>query len=168
MAGADLAAPDSGKGKKGKKKAKKRVNIRIDMTPMVDVIMLLITFFMLASQFKKPQTMEINIPPEETKVEVAMSSLMTLRVMADGKIYHNMAVENPQSIEFAQLRPLLQEKVANNPKLIVLVKVERDGTFNQMVDVMDEINVASITRFSLAPFTDADRRLVQKVAAAGA
>ena len=50
MAGASVAEPKSStkKGKKGKK-SKKRIPVRIDMTPMVDVVMLLITFFMLTS-----------------------------------------------------------------------------------------------------------------------
>lgn len=168
MAGADLGAPDSHKGKKGKKrKAKKRVNVRIDMTPMVDVIMLLLTFFMLTTVFKLPQTMEINIPPDSNvKVEVAMSSLMTLRVTSDNTIYYNFGLEDPQRIPFEQLRALLVDRRNAVPKLIVLVKVEREGTFNQMVNVMDEINLAEITRFSLAPFTDADKRVVKKFSGA--
>jgi biopolymer transport protein ExbD len=169
MAGADLAAPDSRKGKKGKKrKAKKRVSVRIDMTPMVDVIMLLLTFFMLTTVFKLPQTMEINIPPDQTtQVEVAMSSLMTLRVTADSTIFYNMGLDDPQKIEFTQLRPLLEEKVQANPtKFVVLVKVEREGTFNQMVDIMDEINLSNITRFSLAKFTDRDKAAIRKATGA--
>jgi len=129
---------------------------------MVDVVMLLITFFMLTTVFTTPQTMEINLPPDETPVEVGESSLLTLRVMADGSVYWNMGIERPQRIEFAQLRPLLLERVASNPKLITLVKVQRDGTFNQMVDVMDELGLARITRFSMAPFKDVDLRFIQK------
>jgi biopolymer transport protein ExbD len=168
MAGADLAAPGSGKRKKGKKhKTKKRINIRIDMTPMVDVIMLLLTFFMLTTVFKLPQTMEINIPPDSTtKVEVAMSSLMTLRILADSTIYYNMGLDMPQRVEFKDIRSLLEDRVKANPKLIVLVKVEREGTFDQMVNIMDEINMANITRFSLAPYTDADKRVIRKVSGA--
>ncbi|HEX9934359.1 MAG TPA: biopolymer transporter ExbD [bacterium] len=165
MAGADLAAPDSGKKKKGRKrKGAKRISVRIDMTPMVDVIMLLLTFFMLTTVFKLPQTMEINIPPDmKTQVEVPMSSLMTLRYTADSTLYYNMAVEDPQKVDFKDLRTLLIEKRNAIPRLIVLVKVEREGTFNQMVDVMDEINMAEITRFSLAPFTDRDKAIIRKV-----
>ena len=70
MAGADVA--ESKSHAKGKKKKKKRAGVRIDMTPMVDVAMLLLTFFMLTTVFNKPQTMELNLPPDkEVKVEVA-------------------------------------------------------------------------------------------------
>jgi biopolymer transport protein ExbD len=164
MAGADLAAPGSGKKKKGQRKAKKRVSVRIDMTPMVDVIMLLLTFFMLTTVFKLPQTMEINIPPDSNiSVEVKMSELMTMRILADSTIVYNMGIEDAQAITFKDVRPLFQEKKSAIPGLIVLVKVEREGSFSQMVDVMDEINLADITRFSLAPFTDKDKAVVRKL-----
>jgi biopolymer transport protein ExbD len=163
MAGGDVAQPKKER-KGGTKKAKKlhRVSARVDLTPMVDVVMLLITFFMLTTVFTTPQTMEINLPPDETPVEVGESSLLTLRVMADGSIYWNMGIERPQKIQFSELRPLLMERIASQPKLITIVKVQRDGTFNQMVDVMDELGIARITRFSMAPFKDVDLRFIQK------
>jgi len=162
MAGVDVGAPKAAKGK-GKRKAKKRLNVRIDMTPMVDVVMLLITFFMLATVFTTPQTMEINIPPDEAKVEVAESNLMTLRINATGMIFWNMAMEPPQAIELKSLRALLVEGLKKNPKLIILVKVQRDGTYGAMIDIMDELNLSSITRFSIAPFTEYDKELMQKI-----
>lgn len=122
MAGADLGAPKSaGKGKK-KHKQKKRLNVRIDMTPMVDVVMLLITFFMLTTVFNTPQTMEINLPPDEkTEVEVAESSLLQIRVLADGSIYWNMGMEGAQAVAFKDLHKLFVERLQANPKLICLV-----------------------------------------------
>jgi biopolymer transport protein ExbD len=164
MAGVDLGS-GGGSRKKGKKrKAKKRISIRIDMTPMVDVIMLLLTFFMLTTVFSTPQTMEINIPPEnETKVEVGESSLITLRVIADGTIYYNIGVEMPKLIAFKDLHQLLVESLKNNSKLICLLKVNRESTYDMMVNIMDEINLSGVTRFSLAPFTDADQRVIQKI-----
>jgi len=163
MAGADLAAASgAAKGKK-KHKKKKRLNVRIDMTPMVDVVMLLITFLMLTTVFNTPQTMEINLPPDDkTEVEVAESSLLTLRVLADGSIYWNQGFENPQTVEFKDLHKLLVERLAANPKLICLVKVEREGTYKMMVDIMDELSIANITRFSFAPFKEFDKKFIAK------
>jgi len=163
MAGADLAAASgAAKGKK-KHKKKKRLNVRIDMTPMVDVVMLLITFFMLTTVFNTPLTMEIKLPPDfNTEVEVAESSLLTLRVLADGSIYWNQGFENPQTVEFKDLHKLLVERLAANPKLICLVKVEREGTYKMMVDIMDELSIANITRFSFAPFKEFDKKFIAK------
>ena len=78
MAGAEVA--ESKSHAKGKKKKKKRAGVHIDMTPMVDVAMLLLTFFMLTTVFNKPQTMELNLPPDDNvKVEVPASALLTVR-----------------------------------------------------------------------------------------
>ena len=147
-------------GKKHKKK--RRAGIRIDMTPMVDIAFLLLTFFMLTSVFSRPQTMEINLPPEETTVEVAESNLLTLRVDSSGVVYWNIGTEPPKRVDFKALHPLLLERSKNNPKLITLLKVDRGGTYDMMVNIMDELNVANITRFSLAPMQPGDKALIQK------
>lgn len=152
---------------KGKKKKKKRAGIRIDMTPMVDVAMLLLTFFMLTTVFSKPQTMELNLPPDDkVQVEVAASTLLTVRIEPNMVIYWSMGNEPTvlKKIEFKELRPLLVERLRNNPKLITLVQIDRDAKYNDMVDIMDELNLANITKFSIAPLKDADKKLIAKVA----
>ncbi len=167
-----MAVVDSGGGesrshaKHQKKRKKKRVGIRIDMTPMVDVAFLLLTFFMLTTVFSKPQTMELNLPPDEkVTVEVAESSLLTLRVDRDGVIFWNMGTEPLQTLAITDLRSTLIQRNQANPKLITLVKVDRDANYKMMVDVMDELQQANITRFSLAPMTDKDKQLMEKAAA---
>jgi biopolymer transport protein ExbD len=164
MAGVDVGEAKS--HAKGKKKRKKRVGIRIDMTPMVDVALLLLTFFMLTTVFSKPQTMEINLPPGDVKVEVPSSVLLMLRIEPDMKIYWNMGNEPTalKVIEFKELRPLLIERLQSIPKLITLVQIDRNARYNDMVDIIDELNLANITRFSIAPLTDADKKLIAKVA----
>src|ERR1700752_2187176 len=78
----------------GKKKGlslrrpKRRVGIRIDMTPMVDIAFLLLIFFMVTTVFRTPQALEINLPPDkESKVEVAESKVLTIRILADDRVY---------------------------------------------------------------------------------
>ncbi len=165
MGAVETAAPRGGAQKHKKKhKMKRRIGIRIDMTPMVDVAFLLLTFFMLTTAFSKPQSMEINLPPSETKVEVAESNLLTLRVNELGRIFWNIGIEAPKEIQFAELRKFLTQKNQENPKLITLVKVDRKSKYHVMVDVMDELNLANVTRFSLAPMTDADKKEIEKVA----
>jgi biopolymer transport protein ExbD len=165
MAGADVGA-DRGAKQKGKKIKKKRIAIRIDMTPMVDVAFLLLTFFMLTTYFSKPQAMEINLPPDvNVNVEVAESNLLTLRIMKDGTIFWNMGLEKPSRMTTKDLPMFLTDKIRANPRLVTLVKIEREGTFSQLVDVIDELNIAKITRFSIAPFGDIDKKIVTKAGA---
>lgn len=154
-------APSSGRKKSGKKKIR-RLGIHIDMTPMVDIAFLLLTFFMLTSVFRRPQTMEINMPPKDVEVEVGESNLLTLRVISDGAIFWNMGIEAPAPVEFKDLRRLLEERNALNPKLVTLIKVDRKSKYYNMVDVMDELQLARVNRFSLAEMKPVDFRVLEK------
>ncbi len=166
MADVDLSQ-SKGKQKHGGKKKKKRIAVRIDMTPMVDVAFLLLTFFMLTTSMSKPQTMEINLPPAETKADVAESNLLTLRISADFRIFWNIGTEKPTTVDgkekkekLISLGRLLKERNSANPKLITLIKIDGKAKYIDMVDIMDELNINSITRFSLAPMLDDDKKLI--------
>ncbi|HEX9657677.1 MAG TPA: biopolymer transporter ExbD [Bacteroidota bacterium] len=162
MAGGEVAAPRA--HGKGKKKKGRRLGIRIDMTPLVDIAFLLLTFFMLTTTMSLPQTMEINLPPDaDVKVEIAESNLLTLRINDKGQIYWAVGIDAPEKIEFGELRNFLIKRNQENPKLTTLVKVDRKGKYEMMVDIMDELNVANVSRFSLAPLLDADKAILAKV-----
>ena len=156
-----VAMEQTPKKVRGGKPQKKRVGIRIDMTPMVDVAFLLLIFFMVTTVFRAPQSMEINLPPSEQKVEVAESNLLTLRVTGDGTIYWNMAKERPQKIDLKSLRKLLEEENRANPKLIILVKLDRKSRYHTMVDILDELQIGDINRFSFTGLTDADKEVLK-------
>ena len=135
-----------------------------NMTPLVDVAFLLLTFFMYTTSMSRPQTMEINPPPDKNvKVEIAESNLMVLRVNDKGVVYWNIALDAPKIIEFKDLRAFLVDKQASIPKLTVLLKIDRLGKYKMMVDLIDELNNAGVQRFSLAPLGDPDKALMAKV-----
>lgn len=81
-------------GNKGKGSKQKKMSVRVDFTPMVDMNMLLITFFMLCTTLIKPQTMEISMPSndkditEEQKSKVKASQAITLLLGDDDKLYY--------------------------------------------------------------------------------
>ena len=77
---------DNGGGKKGKGSKQKKMTVRVDFTPMVDMNMLLITFFMLCTSLSKPQTMEISMPTNDDKVKA--SQALTLLLDANNKLYY--------------------------------------------------------------------------------
>lgn len=85
---------ESGGKKGGKKSKQKKMNVRVDFTPMVDMNMLLITFFMLCTSLSKPQTMEISMPSndkditEEQQTKVKASQAITLLLGDDNKLYY--------------------------------------------------------------------------------
>ena len=167
MADVGSAAPRGHDKKKKKHKKIRRLGIRMDMTPMVDVAFLLLTFFMLTTTMSRPQTMEINLPPKQDgkvdKVEVAQSNLLTLRIKEDGSIYWNIGVDQPKKVEPKEFRKLMVQNSQGNPKLVTLIKIDRKGKYSMMVNIMDELNLANVTRFSIAPMEDADKKLLEKV-----
>ena len=75
-----------------KESKQKKMTVRVDFTPMVDMLMLLITFFMLCTSLSKPQTMELTMPSNDNvtndqKAEAKASEAITIYVTADNKIY---------------------------------------------------------------------------------
>jgi biopolymer transport protein ExbD len=151
-------------GKKGKRKKRRRLGIRIDMTPLVDVAFLLLTFFMLTTTFSLPQVMDITLPPSETKSEVTEASLLLVRLMEDGRIFWNMGTDAPRALDVNTLRAFLQERINTNPTMITLVKVDRKSKYSNMVRIIDELHLANITRYSLAPLLEQDRKIVEQTA----
>jgi biopolymer transport protein ExbD len=108
--------------------------------------------------------MEINLPPDpNVKVEIAESNLMTVRVSDKGVIYWNFGLDAPKIIDHKDLRAFLTEKQAAIPKLTVLLKIDRQGKYKMMVDLIDEFNLSHVQRFSLAPLGDKDKELMAKV-----
>lgn len=157
--GGDVPQPRS-HGKKKRKKSR-RLGIRIDMTPLVDVAFLLLTFFMLTTSMARPQTMEINLPPDENvKVEIAESNLITLRVNEKSEVYWNRGMDVPAKIEFSKLRAFIREQAQGNSKLVTLVKIDPKAKYETMVNVMDELNQADMQRFSIARMTEQDQTLL--------
>jgi biopolymer transport protein ExbD len=149
------------KGKGGLHRPKRRVRVRIDMTPMVDVAFLLLIFFMVTTVFRKPQAMEVNLPPENAKVQVPESNVMTLYVRADQRIYYRMGTGGIGATQKKDLIELFQDNEKMNPELIILAKVDRRATYETMVDMMDALALAEMTRFSLIPMAPDDAQLVE-------
>ncbi len=160
--GGDAPQPRS-HGKKKHKKGK-RLGIRIDMTPLVDVAFLLLTFFMLTTSMSRPQTMEINLPPDETaKVEIAESNLITLRINEKGDVYWNIGMDAPVKIEWTKLRGFIRERSVANTKLVTLIKIDPKAKYEVMVNIMDELNQADMQRFSIARLNDQDKKILESV-----
>jgi biopolymer transport protein ExbD len=163
MAGGDVAGPKEHK-RKGKKRRKgRRLGTRIDMTPLVDVAFLLLTFFMFTTSMSRPQTMEINLPPDKTvTIETMESKLLNIRVNDKGDIFWAMALNAPKKVEFKDLRAFLKDKVNTISGLVVVLKIDRAGKFNMMVNIIDEFNGTGVSRFSIAPITDQDKALMAR------
>jgi len=164
MAGGDVGGDGGGhKKKRGKRKPKKRLNIRIDMTPLVDVAFLLLTFFMLTTVFRKPQTLEINLPPDkDVEVKMAESNLLTIRCDEQLNLYWSIGFDLPHKFSFEQLPKFLKEKRQENPKFVVLIKIDRKAKYHAMIDLVDECTQAGLNSRAFAPITEIDKKEMSK------
>lgn len=140
-----------------------RQGVRIDMTPLVDVAFLLLTFFMLTTQFKPPEEVAITLPSSHSEFKLPESDVMTINVAEDGRIFLGLdsqilrgrlfGKENELKasilVEKAQLGNLLVQARTMNPKLRTVIKGDRNSEYGVTEDIMDILLKTQITRFSL-------------------
>jgi biopolymer transport protein ExbD len=165
-------AGDSGKG--GGKKRAKKMSTALDMTPMVDLAFLLLTFFMLTTTFNKPQTMEINMPvkPDNPEEQIALkaSNAMTIILGENDKLYYYFGLgdpaENPELVETDYSangirKVLISPRVKGNDKMTVMIKPMDKSRYKNVVDILDELKITDTKKFALVEIAPTDKQLVQ-------
>jgi biopolymer transport protein ExbD len=165
MGAVDSPQPRSQGKKKGHgfSRPKRRVGIRIDMTPMVDVAFLLLIFFMVTTVFRTPQALEINLPPDEdVKIEIAQSKVMSVWVLPEDRVFWKRGgKEVPWARTNVEGLTNVFTQFKGNSELVVVIKIDRDAKFNNMVDIIDELDLANLTRFSLVTLTPEEKKEVE-------
>jgi len=133
--------------KRGKKsKVKPRMEFHLDMTPLVDIMMLLLIFFMFTTTMASPQALDMTIPPEiDVEVEVRESELMTIFVRHDDRIFWARGSDDPMPLQLNEIKDLavrenLDPAVRN--RLIVALKTSNDATYGIVVQILDRLNLA--------------------------
>ena len=164
MGAVDTPERRSGGKKKGfsASRKKRRVGIRIDMTPMVDVAFLLLIFFMVTTVFRTPKALEINLPPKKDETKVPASKTVTIRILADGRLYWRHAQDPFTRSDMAHFKDVLAPYAGQN-EMIMIVQVDRDADFENMVTALDELHAAKLTRFSINPLDDKGKQEVEKL-----
>lgn len=161
MAGADVGGGGGGKQRHQKKgrKPKRRMKIRIDMTPLVDVAFLLLTFFMLTTVFRLPQALEIMLPETNKQtVDIAESKMITIRVSNDMTIYWNKGFDVPQKMAFDKFADFVTERRKERADWIFKVIVDRDAMSHALIDIIDELKTHELDKFSIVPISEIDKK----------
>ena len=127
----------------------KRVGIKIDMTPMVDVAFLLLIFFMSTSQFDPPQKVPITLPDSHSNLKVPDSDVMVLGIDKESRLYWQLGKNPQQETDIASLEQLLTDQRRRNPRLRVAIKADKESEYGMMEDVMVAMQKTNTITFSL-------------------
>jgi biopolymer transport protein ExbD len=127
----------------------RRIGIKIDMTPMVDVAFLLLIFFMSTSQFDPPQKVPVSLPDSHSNLKVPESDVLTLSISKDNQLLWQVG-KNPQEYtDLANLEQLVLGERRRNPRLRVAIKADKTSEYGTMEDVMAIMQKTNTITFSL-------------------
>jgi biopolymer transport protein ExbD len=138
----------------GKKYSHK--SIRVDLTPMVDLGFLLITFFILTTTMQSHTVMKLIVPKDSKKTtEVAQSKTLTFILERNDSIgYYDGFAKEIKHSGFSSMRRLIQQKQLSlgNKKdgMIIIIKPTKDSSYKNFVDALDEIQINDCKHYFVA------------------
>jgi biopolymer transport protein ExbD len=155
---AELDTSSGGGHKKGPgvKKGKK-LSTRVDLTPMVDLGFLLITFFIFTTTVSQPTAMKIFLPKDVQKPEdqnkVKASAVLTIMLSKDNIIYYYEG-DDPKLMKtsnYKDIRDIILDKKmrTDTADFVVVLKPSKDCSYKNVVDILDEMTIDGCKRYAL-------------------
>lgn len=167
----------------GKKVRSKKMDPAVDLTAMVDLAFLLITFFMLTTSLSKPQSMDLTMPDKEKtddvpKQEAKESKTMTILIGKDRKLKYYMGMIKdpyqgigPTDSTYGKdgIRAVILNKMAelkakgqvDKDGIVVLIKATEDATYKDMIDILDEMAITGVAIYSIQDMTPDEIQVMQ-------
>ena len=183
---AELNTGDDGGGKGGKVRSKKQ-NSKVDLTAMVDLAFLLITFFMLTTSLSKPQSMPLGLPAKDDtltkikplKTDQRRTVTIILGAKDQVKWYHGLldAPEvggAPTTTDYTKdgIRKELLKRVISIPEvmgdkdkgMIVIIKPTKKSTYKNLVDILDEMAICKVPTYAIVnEFSPEENKLAEEL-----
>ena len=177
MAEMDTSSGGGHKKGPGVKKGKK-LSTRVDLTPMVDLGFLLITFFIFTTTMSQPTAMKLFLPkdtdkPEEQNKVKASGALTIMLGKGDGVYYYEGELlpdgSNFKSSNFKEIREeIINKKKATNPEdFVVVIKPGPEATYKNTVDILDEMTINDVKRYAMVDIFDVEIQLMKATEASG-
>lgn len=182
---AELNTGDGG-GKKGDGKVRsKKSNAKVDLTAMVDLAFLLITFFMLTTTLSKPQSMSLGLPDKEDKpdpknqVKVDENRTMTILLGDNNKLVRYVGLlatpvagGAPKDFSYGKegirkeliaRKKLVLEYTGNKDKgMIVIIKPSKKSNYRNLVDILDEMAIVDVPTYAIVnDYTPEETKLLE-------
>lgn len=180
---AELNTGDGGGGKGGKVRSKKQ-NSKVDLTAMVDLAFLLITFFMLTTTLSKPQSMSLGLPdkddknPENQDMKVDEKRTMTIMMGENNKLVYYMGlletpIAGPKDIEYgkggirkellARKKSVIEYTGSKDKGIIVIIKPGKKSKYKNLVDILDEMAITGVGTYAIVnEFQPKETELLEK------
>jgi biopolymer transport protein ExbD len=170
MAEMDTSGGGGHKKGPGVKKAKK-ASTRVDLTPMVDLGFLLITFFIFTTTMSQPTAMKLNLPKDTDKPEeqnkLKESGALTLLLGKNNNVYFyegqlDPSASNMKSSSMKKIRDEIISKKRSTPveDLMIVIKASDQSTYKDVVDALDEMTINDIKRYALVDISEVEEKLV--------
>ena len=122
---------------------RKRKDTEIAVTNLVDIIFVLLIFFILNSTFTKQSGIDINKPSAQSASQLDKSSLQ-VTVTKSGAIHLN-----DRQVDLNMLQTILQREMARSPEKPMVILADRNSDMGVVVDIMDEANMAGVRNVSV-------------------
>ena len=161
-------------GKRGITKGRK-LSTRVDLTPMVDLGFLLITFFIFTTTLSEQKAMRLNLPKDNIKNPntTAASKTISLLLCKDNKVKYYTG-DNPALMRETNYSPsgirsviLLQAqkitaRYGNRSETVVLIKPTEDCTYENIVNILDEMTIHDVQRYILMDVNKEELSFIKK------
>ncbi len=166
---AEMEVKESSKKGPGVKKGKKQ-STRVDLTPMVDLGFLLITFFIFTTTVQQPTSMNLNMPKDtkndQEQTKVKESGSLTLLLGKGNVIYYYFA-NDPSTMKttnYKDVRDIILKKKKSTPPddLFIIIKPDKDATYKNAVNILDEMDINQIGRYAMVDPTPDEYSKIQQ------
>ncbi|MES2575187.1 MAG: biopolymer transporter ExbD [Bacteroidota bacterium] len=171
-------------GGKDKKVRSKKQNSKVDLTAMVDLAFLLITFFMLTTTLSKPQSMNLGLPdkqddPTDVPIKVDENRTMTIILGENDKLIRYVGLlekpvsgGTPKDFSYGKdgiRKELLSRKASvlqytGDPKkgMIVIIKPGKKSNYRNLVDILDEMAIVDVPTYAIVnDFSPEEKKLLE-------
>src|ERR1700744_1910902 len=167
MAEMDTSSGGGHKKGPGVKKGKK-LSTRVDLTPMVDLGFLLITFFIFTTTMSQPTAMRLFLPKDVDKPDeqnkLKESAALTVMPSKSDKVYYYEGLDPSkiQASDFKKIRDvILDKKRRTDPKdFMVIIKPTKDATYKNTVNILDEMKIDDVKRYALVDITPDEYKFI--------
>lgn len=166
---AEMEVKESNKKGPGVKKGKKH-STRVDLTPMVDLGFLLITFFIFTTTVQQPTSMNLNMPKDtkndQDQTKVKESGSLTLLLGKQNVVYYYFG-NDPSTIKttnYKDVRDIILKKKKTTPAddLFIIIKPDKDATYKNAVNILDEMDINQIGRYAMVDPTPDEYSKIQQ------